>query len=154
MQKLTAPAGYRYPVEGDVGDYWDFYKGEHSQQASCDSADLNGDGIADYVSFAFSTGGSGFAIVVLYSSGGNRYNPRVVWEDPGEFYHAVNGTVGIIQGGRHEKYFGCVAGNEVNVTLPVAGVDYFTRERQGKPEHRLFWSSDNGATISQRSLCP
>ena len=117
-------------------------------------ASLNGDGIADYVSFAFRTGGPGFAIVVLYSSGRDVYNPRVVWEDSGEFYHAVDGTVGIVQRGRHAKYFGCVAGNDVNFTLPVAAVDYFTRERQGKPEHRLFWSSDKGATISQRNLCP
>ncbi len=86
LSKLPAPAGYRYPMESDVSDYWQYFREEYGgRQASCASADLNGDGVADYVSFAIRTPGPGFAVVILYS-GPKRYEPHIVWTDSGRIY--------------------------------------------------------------------
>jgi len=156
VSKLPAPAGYRYPVEKDVGGYWQYVRDENGKQASCESADLNGDGVPDYVSFAFRTSGSGFAIVVLYS-GTKQYEPHIVWTDPGLTYHPGDGWVTIVGAGPHTKHYSCEDW-DTNIVMPAIGVEYFIRpftdERPGpKPEHRLFWSSDKGATQSQRDLC-
>jgi hypothetical protein len=159
LSKLPAPAGYRYPVESDVSDYWQFYRDEHGRQASCKSADLNGDGVADVASLALRTVGQGFAVVVLYS-GQKQYEPRVVWEDAWQVYRAGDARLEIARQGRHAKYLGCTD-DSATFTLPSAGVDYFNRlpysiERPGtrtKPEHRLFWSSNRGVTPSGRDLC-
>ena len=153
--KLVPPAGYRYPTESDVNSYWAFFREEYNRQASCNSADLNGDGVADYVSFAISTSGPGFAVVILYSSGKTHYEPRIAWADSGSFYHAANGIVETVARGRR-KLGGCSSAENVNVTLPAAAVDYFNREpgTDAKHEHRLFWSTNKGVTISQRDLCP
>jgi hypothetical protein len=160
LLKLPAPTGYRYPVESDVSDYWQYYRDEHNREASCKNADLNEDGVGDYVSFAIRTVGPGFAVVFLYS-GKNQYEPRIVWTDSGQVYRAVDGRVEITGRGRHAKYFGCDGGNQVDVTLPMTAVDYFTRPpasvegpgRRTKPEHRLIWWPDEGLTPSQRDLC-
>ena len=48
LSKLPAPTGYRYPVESDVSGYWQYVREEYGgRQASCASADLNGDGKSD-----------------------------------------------------------------------------------------------------------
>jgi hypothetical protein len=78
LLRLPAPTGYRYSTDSDLSDHWQFHRDEYGgQDASCTSADLNGDGVRDYATIAISTTGTGFAVVILYSRN-KQYEPRVV----------------------------------------------------------------------------
>jgi hypothetical protein len=114
--------------------------------------------VTDHVTFAIGADGSGFAIIVLYSNR-KQYEPRIIWTDAGQVYRVGDGRIEIVRRGRHTKYVGCQDRN-ANVTLPSTAIDYFNRlpysleqsGRKTKPEHRLFWSSNRGLTVNQRTF--
>jgi hypothetical protein len=157
---LPAPTDYRYPSDKDVSDYWAFYREEYGQDASCSSADLNGDGIPDYATIGISTTGTGFAVVILYSKT-KQYEPRVVWTDSAQVYRLTDSAIGILKRGRYKKLMGC-RNDTVDITMPATAIHYFNRlpyslekayPKLTKPEHRLFWSLNKGKTITHRDLC-